>query len=936
VRLAAAGVITELEGVEGRADLVRGAIDGLFALGLDGADARVQFLQGRLEALTGEAEALGVTLEGRLRATKILADTLTEQVRLDQLDPRAAADQVRTLLEGVQQEISDFGAILPSDSPERLADFLALSETEAVLRSTLVGILADVPTFFETAFGTAGRIITQFTASSASTLERLGRTASGSIFAGLLEQGTAVQQTLAPFRTELEQVDNRIAQFGETDELAASKLDILRRAALAMIDAGLDPMSQSVVDLSDGVEALGEEFGVTTLRLDEAAAAAGRFLGAFDQRSGLERLLNNLGVPINATNILVGFGKAAAEGFVDFEQAVSATDAALSPLLDRLDFSELAPTDLTRRFELLQGIIGTLTESELSSLRVALREIRDETRDGPLAALIDPLIENAGAAAAFFQSTRDAYTEYQNLRLRGVEILQRREDRAAQATAEAFLEFQDSRLAAAEIFRRQQAQAITDAQAREIAVLEERYGTEERLALATRQALLKGASPRPIAIPAITGVALDPSETAEALLTLEGLKVALSQVDLQARVFGETTSTLTARTQLYRGAIEALLAGGLDPESNKIQGLFIEYEKYAGKLAEVQAAEQARTQAQQLATTTLEQLLIATGEAPTKVDAFRAAIDKLAESGTVSNEELEELLRLLGLLQQQDAISLALDTAGIAVGVASAIEAGISQVEAGNLEGAISSFFQAGAGIASLAGNDLVAGMLGIAGPFVAQISQRISDAFTGDSAAQRALRATLSSTIAGAFVEGMLEGANQTEGWREALGENVRDVLLRSIFEAFVQSAIIESIIQPFLRDFARVMETEGAASAARFAAANFDAIFQRALGSAETFLGALPPNLLPAPASGGLPFNPDRSDATPVPRERPVSLIAERVPEYGAFGQHLERASRNIATAMHDARAVTDRLADDGIRVRSEVEIRGGPSFSTAIRTT
>lgn len=57
VRKAAAGVITELEGVESRAGLVARSIDELFSMGLTGADAQVQYLLGRYELLTSAAAA---------------------------------------------------------------------------------------------------------------------------------------------------------------------------------------------------------------------------------------------------------------------------------------------------------------------------------------------------------------------------------------------------------------------------------------------------------------------------------------------------------------------------------------------------------------------------------------------------------------------------------------------------------------------------------------------------------------------------------------------------------------------------------------------------------------------------------------------------------------------------------------------------------------
>src|SRR5690606_38908766 len=84
-----------------------------------------------------------------------------------------------------------------------------------------------------------------------------------------------------------------------------------------------------------------------------------------------------------------------------------------------------------------------------------------------------------------------------------------------------------------------------------------------------------------------------------------------------------------------------------------------------------------------------------------------------------------------------------------------------------------------GSGIAEMVGT--AAGIPGLGQLFGAVFGRghtvvaSISDAFTGDSPAARAIRDSLTPAITSAFTQGILNGIRGAEGWQDGLRDNVK-----------------------------------------------------------------------------------------------------------------------------------------------------------------
>ena len=332
------------------------------------------------------------------------------------------------------------------------------------------------------------------------------------------------------------------------------------------------------------------------------------------------------------------------------------------------------------------------------------------------------------------------------------------------------------------------------------------------------------------------------------------LSDALAEVNRRAAVFGDTQATMAERAGLVQGAIESLLAQGFDPESAAVQDLYAQYQDLTKAQADNTAGVKGAMQANQAFLDLQSRLLDATGKAPSRVDQFRRAIYELAAQGKLAGDEIARLLGLLHDMEQQDRVKVALDTAMIGEQVAQAVVDGIAAIREGDLKGAVSSLASAVGGVVSLIpGQQALGGFISSSGGFLGEIVQGLSDLFTGDSPAQRALRSALTDTVAGAFASGIMAGIRGEEGWQQALSDTVKQGLLSALIETFVQTAIVQTIMQPFIAEYVRILQTQGAGAAQAYLAQNAQGVIDQATRAAEGFCQRPTQRPVPQHAGGG-----------------------------------------------------------------------------------
>src|SRR5690606_18156739 len=171
-----------------------------------------------------------------------------------------------------------------------------------------------------------------------------------------------------------------------------------------------------------------------------------------------------------------------------------------------------------------------------------------------------------------------------------------------------------------------------------------------------------------------------------------------------------------------------------------------------------------------------------------------------------------------------------------------------------------------GEGIGQAAGVPGVGGLVGAVFDLGRSIVQAISDAFTGDSPAARAIREGLTPAIQQAFANGMLAALQGEKDWREALRENLQLAFLTSLINAFVQSQVVQALFEPLFLEYSKMVARGQYDAAADFLASALPEAIRVGIERAEQFLDALPPGLLPTPSRPPPPPTP-RGPEQPTP---------------------------------------------------------------------
>jgi len=233
------------------------------------------------------------------------------------------------------------------------------------------------------------------------------------------------------------------------------------------------------------------------------------------------------------------------------------------------------------------------------------------------------------------------------------------------------------------------------------------------------------------------------------------------------------------------------------------------------------------------------------GTAPSEWDNLRAAFLAAKNAALITDEQLKELLDTIGKLEGVDKAAKALnELAGdinLGVGIAKGLTGALEGIRDNDLQGALGGLTQLGAAIGTLIGGPAVGALVQAIGQGLQAavgLFQVIGDLFTGDSPARRKLRDSLSSTVAGAFRTGILDGLRGGDRWRENLHESVKEAVLGALIDSFVQAAVMNAIFAPFIDQFTKILNRSGVDAAFSFFDQQFEGFWNSAMEIVEGFV--------------------------------------------------------------------------------------------------
>lgn len=180
-----------------------------------------------------------------------------------------------------------------------------------------------------------------------------------------------------------------------------------------------------------------------------------------------------------------------------------------------------------------------------------------------------------------------------------------------------------------------------------------------------------------------------------------------------------------------------------------------------------------------------------------------------------------------------------------------------------------------------------------------------------------------LAGGIAGAIAQGIRDGAAGSEDAYLALGENLKMAVLNALIDAFVQGAVIQGVLGPFIKTFTDLLVdengniTEQSVDAAfQYADQNFQRVFDQALAITDRFVTMVDgSNLAPTPSDsdGG-----SRTTGVTIPTA-PTPIMAAP-----SWARQLENAGMLIDRAAVRFDSAVDRL------------LRGGGQSARQLRNT
>ena len=190
-------------------------------------------------------------------------------------------------------------------------------------------------------------------------------------------------------------------------------------------------------------------------------------------------------------------------------------------------------------------------------------------------------------------------------------------------------------------------------------------------------------------------------------------------------------------------------------------------------------------------------------------------------------------------------------------------------------------------------------------------IVDAISDVFTGDSPAARAIRDGLAGAVQSAYTIGILAALQDSE----LAGEPARGVklaFLTALIEAFVKSTIVTAVMEPIMYAYSKMLAKGQYAAAAEYLASALPAAINTAMQRVDDFVSSLPAGILPSKDGGGTQ-NPEPTGLFELPTAT-VSGIA--APDWA---RDLVNAGRVQMEASQAFAAAVDLLVNQGIAVKT-----------------
>ncbi|MFA5551608.1 MAG: hypothetical protein WDA03_08325 [Trueperaceae bacterium] len=669
------------------------------------------------------------------------------------------------------------------------------------------------------------------------------------------------------------------------------------------------------------------------------------------------------------------------------QAAVDAYAASLADLELRLDLGLVQPQDeANERLKATQAVInalvpmwGTLTEGQKAYVRASIQDVRDlEAEIARAERAVEDTERRAQAAAnrqASLQDERptvsqadiDALYERQ-----AAQVAQRREailaglEEAARRSGERQATRDQVRDLGAEVttaLRDGALDGLNDLEQQLVTILEG-MGDDPSAAPFMGLLTLVRSGLRELeaaAIEEVRRLAANVPRAATAELEREVLTLT-RRANIAIR-----DGTLDGLRELERVIVERLNELGDSPEAAPLMGLLVRVrgaitestnaaaesvESLQWKLVALrnQGAEPTSAAVQELVRRINElQLRAALDELRTKGAANLSEFAKrvlelngIIPTGTTETKRFSDALRTLGV-GAADGLADVLDgirRIGEAGGDAEEIIAGLTQALEGaqKVIDAIGSgdtyelikgaAMMIGEGIGQAMGVPGVGGAVGAVFDLGRSIVQAISDAFTGDSPAARAIREGLTPAVQSAFTNGILAALQGGDDWQKALRENLQLAFLTSLINAFVQTAIVQAVFAPIFTEYSKMVARGQFDAAAEFLSSSLPGAIETGIRLAEDFVSSVPHGLIPTPSQ-----QPGGGGASNDPRgffELPTAAISGiAAPDWARDLVNAGRIQLEAATEFREAVAI---LQSEGILIRTEPGASGSTGGAAA----
>ncbi|HEX7038895.1 MAG TPA: phage tail tape measure protein [Trueperaceae bacterium] len=878
----------QLESVQTRARLVEAAIKELTeSFGFTFASDEVQFLIARLEALGVEEERLkrlisqpatrqdviaGLTAPGTVHDALaapggVRVDPDAEKARLQQLadaDARVKGELSRSEQEYVRQSLRNLGLLEAST-----VEYVGIADRAAGANTKVARALVDMAPATQRAALEQQKLLPALREQEAALVTLLGVYQVGS------DKWLEAAATLAQVRGEIDELTDRSdALQANLRALAQARADAFnaRAGVRALRRDANDIIEQAVRDFT----LTGSTTGIPALKdLEQQIVDALNEAGDDPSAAPLAGLLTKVRAVLS---IMEADAEDTANRIARTLTSNAGLQAAQNARVEQREFARRIAEAVE------EGSVDTLKSVEADLVR-RLQELGDDPSAAPLLGLLVRVRREISDAAV-------------------------RAERLDVAKGKV-VEFTRAQVALGQATRQDVIAALRD----QITTIEELLptvedGSQEQLDLAaalvearTELGEMTGATDR--------GRVVFNDFTAASIVAADGMRgVASGARDLreQSESAAETVDLLRARLQhaiLVYGANSEEVAR-LSRELNELQLRLALEDLRANGFAGLSEASKAVLR--------LNGVMLL-GEGTTRD--FATALRDLA--GATGNEIAAGIADIIDGIQQ--IATAAGDASDIVAGLTLAFN-GATRIgkaaQSGDTFGAVSGFISAAAeGIGQLKDIPGLGALATAALGFGQLIIQGISDAFTGDSPAARAIRDNLTPAVASAFANGIMAALKGQEDWREALKGNVKEAFLGALIQAFVQGAIVEAILAPLILQFSKLIGQKRYEEAKQFLAAELPAAVEEALQAVDIFVGSIPSGLLPGSGDARERGGDGRSELTPSIHSLPVASVVAApswVPELGANITRFGTATETFDSAVT---RLVENLVEAGVTV-------------------